>query len=169
MTDTPPGPLGRGAVVRTRVDIGRALPAGSIGLIIGQAKSGSKRYRVMFPGDPFEYALAAKQMDLVRGLDPQPWWKKANSSGSWINEDRFAPFREALNYARGHFSRAAFAFAKVTPEDAYWIHATIQHGFDRQRRQALRNADAQGLAVKFPCTGTVHLSKNGTADDCDQP
>jgi hypothetical protein len=53
---------------------------------------------------------------------------------SWLHEDRFAEFLAAYRYAAGHFSQAAPAFSKVTPEDAYWIWKTITAGVERNRR-----------------------------------
>lgn len=69
-------PLGCGAVVRTLTGVGLTHLAGEIGLVTGQAKNGPNRYSVMFPGDSYMYSLAAKDIEVVRGLDPQSWWKK---------------------------------------------------------------------------------------------
>lgn len=56
------------------------------------------------------------------------------TSESWLHEERFAEFVEAYRFASSHFSRAAVAYSKVTPEDAYWIWKTITTGFERNRR-----------------------------------
>lgn len=82
MADTPhdQAPLGVGVVVRTNreISIGPKI-AGEVGIIIGQARNGPNRYKVLFPGDPFAYSLAAKDMTVVRGLDRQAWWKKPSA------------------------------------------------------------------------------------------
>jgi hypothetical protein len=49
----------------------------------------------------------------------------------WINEDRFAQFRDAYGYARGHFSVAAEAFGKIDIVDAYRIWHCLQTGMEK--------------------------------------
>ena len=58
----------------------------------------------------------------------------AQDSEDWTEEDRFADFRDAYDYARSHFTLAAHAHAKVDRREAYWIWKTIQHGFEQQER-----------------------------------
>lgn len=72
---------------------------------------------------------------LLEAVADQPGTTRAPERG-WINEDRFAAFRAALAYARGHFSQAAHAHAKVNAEEAYWIYMTIRRGFERQERES---------------------------------
>lgn len=79
-------PLGAGAVVRTKSDRS-TTPAGSTGLVIGQASNGPNRYSVMFPGDSVPLSLPAKDLDVVRGLDLQSWWKPQPANGlprDWV-------------------------------------------------------------------------------------
>lgn len=66
-------------------------------------------------------------------------WRHPDYSGKswerpedhWINEDRFAQFRDAYGYARSHFSLAAEGFGKVDIIDAYYIWHTIQTGMEK--------------------------------------
>lgn len=53
---------------------------------------------------------------------------------SWLMDgERYTDFIEAYRYATSHFSQAAVAFAKVTPEDAWWIWRTLNLGAERNR------------------------------------
>lgn len=72
----------------------------------------------------------AREYDIVR-VGP-----KDLAPDSWLHEERFAEFVAAYRFATSHFSRAAIAFSKVTPQDAYWIWQTITTGFERNRRVA---------------------------------
>lgn len=60
----------------------------------------------------------------------------------WTEEDRFAAFRDAYEYARSHFSQAAQAHAKVNRREAYRIWRTIQYGFERQERDTATGLNA---------------------------
>lgn len=53
----------------------------------------------------------------------------AISDDSWLCRDEYKTFRSAYDYA-AQKTRAIEPLSKVTPEDAYWIHRIIQHGFD---------------------------------------
>jgi hypothetical protein len=49
---------------------------------------------------------------------------------SWLNEERFAWFRQAYGYAATQ-SNAIPALAKLTPEDTYYLYAALHYGDDR--------------------------------------
>lgn len=67
--------LGVSAIVRLKRD---AIyhPAGAVGMVVGQAANGRRRYLVMFPGAPFALSLAAGELETVQGIRPDqgPWW-----------------------------------------------------------------------------------------------
>ncbi len=66
------GTLGVSAVVRTLHEL-FGHPAGTLGLVIGQASNGPDRYRVMIPGNPHEYSLVAGRVPNPDPPDPAEW------------------------------------------------------------------------------------------------
>lgn len=78
----------------------------------------------------------SKQYDIVSDDPVTRVEPKDLEPGSWLHEERFAEFVAAYQFATSHFSPAAVAFSKVTPEDAYWIHKTITTALERNRRVA---------------------------------
>lgn len=63
----------------------------------------------------------------------------------WLKGPIYEDFRKALSYARSHFMQAAPAFAKVDAGDAFWIHSTIERGFQTQVRMS--DADKDGVIM----------------------
>ena len=49
---------------------------------------------------------------------------------SWLQQDRFAAFREAYAYA-ANTTNAIPGLSRIDPEDAYYIWSSIQHGHER--------------------------------------
>ncbi len=51
-------------------------PAGTVAMVIAQAPNGRNRYMVMVPGDPLSFCPLVADLEVVRGVDPQSWWRK---------------------------------------------------------------------------------------------
>lgn len=66
--------LGVSAVVRI-LRSPYPIPAGTIGMIVEQFPYGRSRYRVMVPGDPLELSIEARDLEVVRGVDLETWWR----------------------------------------------------------------------------------------------
>ena len=60
---------------------------------------------------------------------------------SWLQEERFARFREAYAYA-SHRSNAVPGLSRVSPEDAYYIWLYLDRGMRRQDVDAVARGRA---------------------------
>ncbi len=71
-------PIGVSCIVRARPrhDEPSWHQAGKVGMVIGQARNGRDRYSIMFPGDTFAYSLAAADLEVLQGVDPEAWWRR---------------------------------------------------------------------------------------------
>lgn len=56
-------------------------------------------------------------------------------SGSWLNDEQYAEFREAYEYARNR-PQASGALSKLTPQEAYYVWQYLQRGYVRQDAEA---------------------------------
>ena len=72
--------LGVSAVVRTLHEL-FGHPAGTLGLVIGQASNGPDRYRVMIPGNPHEYSLRGRDVEVVQGIER--WYQRWSRERYW--------------------------------------------------------------------------------------
>lgn len=132
-------PIGAGAVVRTRSDRS-TTPAGSIGLVIGQAKNGPNRYNVMFPGDPMPLSLPAKDLDVVRGLNSQPWWKKRPADGlprDWVANE-VGPNTPYVDEPSVMVPTGTYLLGGFTddPEDGPQLMLRVEHALDNDSDDA---------------------------------
>lgn len=69
--------LAAGSVVRLNSSCG-LHSAGEIGLVVEQARRGSVRYLVMFPGDPVSVRPRARDLEVLQGSSTT-WWLRTDA------------------------------------------------------------------------------------------
>jgi len=50
--------------------------AGTVAMVIGNARPGGDTYPVMVPGDPATYAVPASHLEVVRAAERDVWWRR---------------------------------------------------------------------------------------------
>lgn len=92
--------------------------------------------------------VVALYCELHRTLEPiQAWLDERNVDSletymalpiepdSWLNEERFAEFKRAYEYASSQ-TLAIEPLSKLSPEETYYVFAALRRGYERRSYRA---------------------------------
>jgi hypothetical protein len=94
----------------------------------------------MFPGDPVPLSLPAKDLDVVRGLDPQSWWKPQSADGlprDWIANEA-GPHTRYVDEPSVLVPPGAYLHGGFTddPEDGAQLMLRVEYALDNDTGDA---------------------------------